>query len=56
MSKKVIRFQTHVTTFKSKLEKFKTSSDDTESFEKLKPDLVQILSLINELLKGGQVE
>jgi hypothetical protein len=50
INKKILRFQTHVNTFKTKLGKFKKSSVDSASVEMLKPELIQILSLINEIL------
>jgi molecular chaperone GrpE (heat shock protein) len=49
-NQKILRFQAHVNTFKSKLEKIKKYNFDSESIEKLKPDLTQILNMINEIL------
>jgi sugar diacid utilization regulator len=50
IKQKVIRFQVHVNTFKTKLEKFKKLKSDFVSIEKVKPELNQILNLINEIL------
>jgi hypothetical protein len=45
-----MRFQVHVKTFTTKLEKFKKSNKDHDSVEKVRQDLSQIVDLINEIL------
>jgi hypothetical protein len=50
IDKKILRFQAQVNMFKSKLDKFKKLNTDTGSLEKFKPELVEILNLINEII------
>ncbi|MDR1567179.1 MAG: hypothetical protein LBS33_00615 [Streptococcaceae bacterium] len=50
INNKIIRFQAHMNTFKTKLLKFKKLNKDPDSIEKVRPDLSQIVDLINEIL------
>jgi hypothetical protein len=48
--RRIKHFRTHADTFSKKLEKLKKNRLEVSDMEKLKPDLIQVLGLVNEIL------